>query len=214
MLNRMMILMLTPSRGVLMIPSRGRVRSPPRPAVSMMNRLMFDESEVSTKTTPLHAYLPFNDPRCQHVASILRKADGETVRVGLLDKGVGEAQVRWRWPEGKRPDSFPGDTRQGREKQVSKLTDVKPDGLELFFEQLGPTLPRPRVDLILALPRPLQLQRMLPMIAQLGVDNLILTNAAKVEKDYFGSHLIKYPEQLRAELVEGLTQVGTLAQSQ
>lgn len=207
--------MLTPSRGALLLtPSRWRVRVPPRAAVTMMNRLMFEESELSTtqdaSKAPLHAYLPFNDPRCQHVARILRKADGETVRVGLLDKGVGEAQVRWRWPEGTRPDCFLGDTKTGRGKQASKLTDLTPDGLEFFLEQLGPALTRPRVDLILALPRPLQLQRMLPMIAQLGVDNLILTNAAKVEKDYFGSHLIKYPEQLRAELVEGLTQVGTL----
>ena len=42
-------------------------------------------------------------------------------------------------------------------------------------------MPRPRVDLLLALPRPLQLARMLPAIAQLGVGTLVLTNAAKVE---------------------------------
>lgn len=54
------------------------------------------------------------------------------------------------------------------------------------------SLPYPpsRVDLILALPRPQQLKRMLPMISQIGVGKIILTNANKVEPCYFKSHLL------------------------
>ncbi|KAG5179563.1 RNA methyltransferase-domain-containing protein [Tribonema minus] len=76
---------------------------------------------------------------------------------------------------------------------------------------LAPLPPRnrPRVDLLLAAPRPLQLERMLPMISSLGVDSLVLINAAKVEKSYFGSHLMRKPEALRAKLVEGCTQSGS-----
>ena len=40
-------------------------------------------------------------------------------------------------------------------------------------------------------PRPLQLERLLPAIAQMGVGTLVLTNAAKVRADYFGSHLLQ-----------------------
>jgi hypothetical protein len=41
-----------------------------------------------------------------------------------------------------------------------------------------------------------------------GVDTLVLLNAAKVEKAYFGSHLLRTPAAIRAKLVEGLTQVS------
>jgi hypothetical protein len=49
----------------------------------------------------------------------------------------------------------------------------------------------PRVSLLLALPRPLQLQRILPMVAQLGVEHILLTNANKVPKDYFGCRILR-----------------------
>ena len=61
----------------------------------------------------------------------------------------------------------------------------------------------PRVSLLLALPRPLQLQRILPMIAQLGVERIILTNANKVPTDYFGCRVLRDPL-----LVEGLSVCG------
>jgi RsmE family RNA methyltransferase len=49
---------------------------------------------------------------------------------------------------------------------------------------------------------------MLPMISQMGVDQLILTGASKVPKDYFGSHLFRKPEKLQELLIEGLCQAG------
>ncbi len=64
------------------------------------------------------------------------------------------------------------------------------------------------VSLLLALPRPLQLGRLLPMITQLGIHHLILTSARKVPKDYFGSHVLRKPSVLRNLLIEGLAQSG------
>ena len=64
------------------------------------------------------------------------------------------------------------------------------------------------VSLLLALPRPLQLGRMLPMIAQMGVQDIILTGAQKVPKDYFGSHLFRHPDAMKERLIEGLCQAG------
>lgn len=46
------------------------------------------------------------------------------------------------------------------------------------------------------------------MISQMGVDQLILTSADKVPKDYFGSHLFRKPEKLRELMIEGLCQAG------
>ena len=69
----------------------------------------------------------------------------------------------------------------------------------------------PRVSLLLALPRPLQLRRILPMACQLGLDRIVLSNARKVPKDYFGSSLFRKPETLRGLLVEGLAISGDVS---
>lgn len=45
---------------------------------------------------------------------------------------------------------------------------------------------RPCVDLILAVPRPLRLEKLIPVIATLGVGKVVLIQANKVPKDYFG----------------------------
>ena len=45
---------------------------------------------------------------------------------------------------------------------------------------------RPRVDLVLAIPRPLRLEKLLPVVSCVGVGTLVLTGASKVQKDYFG----------------------------
>jgi 16S rRNA (uracil1498-N3)-methyltransferase len=37
---------------------------------------------------------------------------------------------------------------------------------------------------------------------------LVLCEARKVPKDYFGSHLFRHPERLRERLIEGLCQAG------
>jgi hypothetical protein len=142
------------------------------------------------------AILPMADPRAQHVALILRARDGDTVRAGVLDVGACDAaEVAWQWPDGYAkgwdadrdttvgvagavPSAERVRARPGKVKQK-----VWPVGLALALK--GPwqaePVPRPRVDLLLALPRPLQLARMLPAIAQLGVGTLVLANAAKVE---------------------------------
>ena len=55
----------------------------------------------------------------------------------------------------------------------------------------------PDVDLILAVPRPLRLERILPVVSCMGVRRLFLVGAEKVEKDYFGwSKYVIYPTVL------------------
>jgi RsmE family RNA methyltransferase len=65
--------------------------------------------------------------------------------------------------------------------------------------------PRPGVDLILALPRPKALRKVLPAAASLGVDRILLINAARVEKSYFDSSVLD-AGTLRELLILGLEQ--------
>jgi hypothetical protein len=46
----------------------------------------------------------------------------------------------------------------------------------------------PRVHLMLAVPRPLRLGRILTMVTMMGVGCIILIDSAKVEKEYFGRY--------------------------
>lgn len=148
------------------------------------------------------AFLPMDDSRVQHVALILRAREGDQIRAGVLDVGACDtAEVSWMWPEGYREgwdadraaiDKGPSELTVGTKQLGAERSRVRPGkvkqkvwplGLELKL--LGPwvaePMPRPRVDLLLALPRPLQLARMLPAISQLGVGTIILSGASKVE---------------------------------
>jgi RsmE family RNA methyltransferase len=61
------------------------------------------------------------------------------------------------------------------------------------------------VDLLLAIPRPKALKRVLPAVAQLGVDRVVLVNAARVEKSYFDSKVLA-PDFVEELLLQGLEQ--------
>jgi len=71
------------------------------------------------------------------------------------------------------------------------------------FETEAP--PRPRVDLLLAVPRPKVMRRLWAQLAALGVSRVILTNAERVERPYFDTHVLT-PECYRPLLIEGLQQ--------
>lgn len=140
----------------------------------------------------LVADLSATDARTVHVRKILNAADGQAIRAGVLDAGrCDDAVVRW---------VGAGDERALR----LDLGDA--DQLLRPSDGAG----RPRVDLLLAMPRPLQFGRLLPMVASLGVGTLWVTAAAKTPKTYFSSHLLKKGNDaaLRTALVEGLAQAG------
>lgn len=115
--------------------------------------------------------------RARHVAEVLRAGPGDTVRAGVLGGKLGTARLL----------SLEG------EEVVLALT----------FAEEPP--PRPEVDLLLALPRPKALRRILAAVASLGVDRLVLLNAARVEKSYFDAQVLA-PERTRKHLIDGLEQ--------
>jgi 16S rRNA U1498 N3-methylase RsmE len=69
------------------------------------------------------------------------------------------------------------------------------------------TVSKPPITLILAAPRPLRLERILPVVSTLGVNHIAIIGAEKVQKDYLGIQLLQKPEMMRPLLIEGLEQV-------
>lgn len=118
-----------------------------------------------------------SDGRAMHLLKVLKVAPGDQVRVGLLDgpRGVGTVA------------------------SISEETVA----LRCLFEEESP--PRPPVDLLLALPRPKVMRRIWAQAAALGVGQIVLTNAARVERNYFDTHILS-PECYRPLLIEGLQQ--------
>jgi RsmE family RNA methyltransferase len=115
--------------------------------------------------------------RADHLRRILGVSVGQTVRVGLLDGPHGIGTVR-------------------------RLSDTTVE-LDCAFDRDPP--PRPRVDLLLALPRPKVLRRLWAQLAAIGVGQIILTNAERVERNYFDTNILT-PEVYRPLLIEGLQQ--------
>lgn len=62
-------------------------------------------------------------------------------------------------------------------------------------------------DLILALPRPIMLKRILSQIATLGVERLFIIRSKRVEKSFFSASLL-CPEKIDQRLRQGLEQGG------
>ncbi|HJW33306.1 MAG TPA: 16S rRNA (uracil(1498)-N(3))-methyltransferase [Holophagaceae bacterium] len=120
--------------------------------------------------------------RLVHAREILKAQGGTTLRAGLLGGAMGRAQV-------------------------AKLDE---EGLELAlaWDEAPPAkLP---LTLLLALPRPKVLNRVLASAASLGVARLVLLNAWKVEKAYWKSPRME-PANLREQLILGLEQARDTA---
>jgi RsmE family RNA methyltransferase len=114
--------------------------------------------------------------QARHVRDVLRVVPGQELRVGILD----------------------GPRGLGRVVRVEDSVE-----LECTFEPEPP--PVPDVDLLLALPRPKVMRRLWAQLAALGVGRIVLTNAARVERNYFDTHVLD-PAFYRPLLIEGLQQ--------
>jgi len=121
--------------------------------------------------------LPDSDRRTRHIREVLVLAPGDELRVGLLNGNMGTGRIR-------------SDARGIIEIEVDLPT---------------PPPPRPRIELILALPRPIMLQRILKQATVLGVHRFHLIRSRRVQKSYFQTTVLKR-ETMRDILVQGLEQ--------
>ncbi|HTP49710.1 MAG TPA: 16S rRNA (uracil(1498)-N(3))-methyltransferase [Anaeromyxobacteraceae bacterium] len=115
--------------------------------------------------------------RARHALEVLRVAPGDRIAVGLLGGSLGEGEVLSTSPAELciRPS----------------LTRAPPD-------------PSP-VSLLLALPRPKILRKVLAAVASMGVKDVVLLGTYRVEKSYFGSPSLR-AESMAEALKLGLEQ--------
>ena len=117
--------------------------------------------------------------RLQHVLEVHRAGVGDELRVGKIGGLLGSGRVV--------------------ELSAERLT------LEVRLDRPPPP-PLP-CTLILALPRPKMLKRILQGVTSLGVKQIYLINSYRVEKSFWGSPLLQ-PEKLREQLLLGLEQAS------
>ena len=117
------------------------------------------------------------DGRLQHLREVHRAAPGDSVRVGEVGGLMGRGEIR---------------------------------AIDAHSATLAVTLDTPPPDklplvLILALPRPKMLRRILRAVAEFGVAELHLVNSYRVEKSYWQTPVLA-PEMIRDLLLQGLAQ--------
>jgi 16S rRNA U1498 N3-methylase RsmE len=172
---------------VCMLPQQMRQRDGGHGTPLCLNRIIVETSEI-VGATVAHSHprvtLPVQDERAIHIREVLRKdSAGDTLRAGIADMSlIDEAPVT-----------------------------IHPDltvSLDLPLEGRRPLPPPPSITLMLSLPRPKILARLLPHIATLGVRQIVLCNAYRVERNYFDSFIVRQPELARAALITGVMQAG------
>ncbi len=119
------------------------------------------------------------DHRLRHVQKVLRSQIGDSLRVGLLDGPLGEGRI----------------------------AALGPDVLEMTVTLVHSPPPPAPVTLILALPRPKVLRRLLASITSMGVKTLFLIHSYRVEKSYWQTPFLA-PSAIRRQLLLGLEQGG------
>jgi RsmE family RNA methyltransferase len=118
--------------------------------------------------------------RADHLRNVLKVVVGQRVRAGVVGGRIGTAEV---------------------------LADEAP-GIRLRVVTTMPSPPLLPVELVLAIPRPKVLTRVIEIAAAFAVARIELTNAWRVEKSYLGSPRLA-SEALGEALRRGAEQSGT-----
>jgi RsmE family RNA methyltransferase len=126
-------------------------------------------------TSPAHVRL--QGRRLEHVANVHRAAVGDELVVGVANGGVGRGRV--------------------------VALDHEALELEIAIEAEPPA--PADVTLVLAVPRPKVLNRVIAAASSLGIKRIVLINAWRVEKSYWSSPRMA-PDSLREQAILGLEQ--------
>ncbi len=121
------------------------------------------------------------DNRATHIVKVLNGLVGDLLKVGVVEGDMGTGEI-------------------------IEIHKKRPHRVLLKINLTKPHLPESPIDLVLALPRPIMLKRILSQVTALGVGKIFLINANRVEKSFWKSSIITTPEQYREHLVIGLEQ--------
>ncbi|MDC9719343.1 MAG: 16S rRNA (uracil(1498)-N(3))-methyltransferase [Gammaproteobacteria bacterium] len=126
-------------------------------------------------------FVLIKDPRRQtHLHKVIKPAIGDHLRVGQINGTIGFGKVMFH-------------------------NDMETQ-LQVVFDQPSPT--PLALKLLLAVPRPKMMRRILQTCATLGVSEITLLNSAKVEKSYWQTPFLQ-PQKIHENLLLGLEQAGT-----
>ena len=120
-----------------------------------------------------------SDRQARHVCGVLKLSVGDTLRTGILNGGTGKA----------------------------KIESIKNNGVEVFFNPDSEAADPLPLNLLLALPRPKMLKRILIDATSLGIKRIVLINSWKVDKSYWQTPELK-ADLLTEKLQLGLEQAG------
>lgn len=141
-----------------------------------MNCLLFEKSALSA-TNPTNPTLTLTDPiKLAHLHQVLKAQVGDVLKVGELGGNLGTARL------------------VALEKTYAQL-----DELSLTT----PPPPKLGLTVVLALPRPKVLRRLIMDMTAMGVDKIVLVNSYRTEKSYWQSPLLKKMDEF---ILEGLAQ--------
>ena len=116
-----------------------------------------------------------SDRRAVHLRQVLRSAVGETICIGVV----------------------------GGQRGDGRIEAIDASGITLTVALKEPPPARHRFDVVLALPRPKMLRRILRTVAEFGVCNLHLINSARVEKSFWQTPLLG-ADKVKESLMAGM----------
>lgn len=145
-----------------------------------MNLLLVSKHEISADNRVL-----LRGRRQQHIRNILKLGSGDQIKTGIIDGSIGQAEI-------------------------TEVTDI--ESIEVLLNSASFTPPPAPVPckVVLAMPRPKMMRRVIQNLTSMGIKEIHLINAWRVEKSFWQTAWLE-PENLKEQLVLGLEQsVDTL----
>ncbi len=148
-----------------------------------MNLILFERDEIGRP-------LARHDQRAHHIIEVLRCKIGDWIRVGIINGGQGLGQIT----------AIEAHSLSIRIKDTLAIEHTAADNGAIAQELLA-------IDMLIGLPRPPVIRRLLRDLTSIGVGQIILYGAQRSEKSYYDSRYLQ-PPAIRAALLEGASQGG------
>lgn len=118
--------------------------------------------------------------RADHIVKVLRACIGDMIKIGIINGKIGHGTI----------------------KEINCLRSCV---VTVKIDRLEEVPPETKIDILLALPRPIMLKRILSHVAALGVGRVHLVNSQRVEKSFWDASLL-VEQRWREHFLTGLEQ--------